>query len=290
MEVFILSRIYPQTVEGLNNTSYFYYYRKLLKMVYSIFDIKIPNEWDRDFFLENIFLRAPLVAVDSEFGVVALKCTYDGINIYGKPTRFQVVNEALRELIMGRIGIDGVLIHIGTFANSFTSLDQLLTRYATLLAEVDASMQTTLINSRVAHVFTATNTTQLKELQKVYDKITRGEPAVFLRKTPDDDANHVLFNNVKNSFIGIDLQDFKRGIINEFLTEIGINNSNTNKKERLITDEVNSNNSELNANILEWYENLKECFTKVNEMFGTDLSIELNTKVVNNMEVATDEL
>lgn len=280
---------YPNTVEGLNNTSYFYYYKKLYRMIYSIYEFTIPDTWDKDYMIEHIFLKAPLCVTDTEYGVLPLECAYNGINVFGKPTRFQINNPVLRELINGVIGVDGVMLHIGTFNNGYESLDDLITRYAVMLSEVDASMQTTLMNSRVAHVFSATSTTQLKALQKLYDKITRGEPAVFLRKTPDESADHVLFNNVKNSFIGIELQDFKRGVINEFLSEIGINNSNTNKKERLITDEVNSNNSELSANIYKWFDNIKRCFDDANAMFGLNLSVKLNEKVLQSYEKEVSE-
>ena len=51
------------------------------------------------------------------------------------------------------------------------------------------------------------------------------------------------------------------------MTFVGINNSNSEKRERLITDEVNSNNQEVKTYIAEWNENLKDCCDKVVKMF-----------------------
>ena len=67
----------------------------------------------------------------------------------------------------------------------------------------------------------------------------------------------------------------RRTIVNNFLTEIGIKNANTMKKERLISDEVNENNEEISANINIWYDNIKEGFDTFNKIYGTKLSVEL---------------
>ena len=102
--------------------------------------------------------------------------------------------------------------------------------------------------------------------KKMYDQITCGSPAVFYNNA-DGESNFYLFNT-KQSFIADDLQELKRNIINEFLTEIGINNANLGKRERLITDEVNANNEEIYANIEHWLTNIREGFNKANAMFG----------------------
>ena len=117
-------------------------------------------------------------------------------------------------------------------------------------------------------------------MQRVYDDISKGKPAVFIRKNPDESNDHALFNNVKNSFIGIELLDVKRSILNEFMSEIGINNANTQKRERLITGEVDSNKAELSANIYVWYENLKTCIDKVNKKYNLNINFDYNYDVL----------
>jgi len=67
------------------------------------------------------------------------------------------------------------------------------------------------------------------------------------------------------------VQLLKRKIINEFLTEIGINNSNLDKRERLTDDEVNANDQEVIANIQCWIDNINEGIAKINQMFGLNL-------------------
>ena len=71
----------------------------------------------------------------------------------------------------------------------------------------------------------------------------------------------------KENFIADDVQLLKRKIVNEFLTDIGINNTNLDKRERLTDDEVNANNVETVVNIKLWKQNVEKCCKYVNAMF-----------------------
>lgn len=271
----------PKSVEGLNNTSYFYYYDKLMKMIYTIFKFdNVPPYWNMPYFKEKLFNRGVLAVVDTSAGVLPLECSYDGINIWGMPVYFNINNVVLGNL-RGKIGEDGELIYFSVVENTYKSMVQLVDRYASLLANIDGSLNTTLINSRMAQVFEASSNSQLKVMEKVYDQISNGKPAVFVRKNGEEPFEHAIFNNVKNTYIGNDLIITKQSIFNEFKSEIGINNSNTQKKERLITSEVENNKEELNSNIYEWYYNLTDCINKVNAMFNLNISVSFNENVVN---------
>lgn len=271
----------PKSVEGHNNTSYFYYYDKLMKMIYTIFKFdNVPPYWNMPYFKEKLFNRGVLAVVDTSAGVLPLECSYDGINIWGMPVYFNINNVVLGNL-RGKIGEDGELIYFSVVENTYKSMVQLVDRYASLLANIDGSLNTTLINSRIAQVFEANSNSQLKVMEKVYDQISNGKPAVFVRKNGEEPFEHAIFNNVKNTYIGNDLIITKQSIFNEFKSEIGINNSNTQKKERLITSEVKNNKEELNSNIYEWYYNLSDCINKVNAMFKLNISVSFNEDVVN---------
>lgn len=45
------------------------------------------------------------------------------------------------------------------------------------------------------------------------------------------------------------------------------------KRERLISDEVNSNNAETSALVTLWLETMQDGIKKVNDMFSTDISV-----------------
>lgn len=273
----VLTDFSPQSVDGVNNSSYFYYWNKLLKMVKHIFEWKgLPPEWDRNYFLDKLYLNGLLVVFDSKVGIIPLECSTYGINVFGYPTNWRVSNVILGG-IEGTIGKDGELLYIDKRQGTFGNLRELLSRYSTMLAEVDGSIESALINSRTAHIFMCENDGTLKTWQKAYDEITTGKPALFIQKS-DFDANseHYLFNNVKQMYVGNDLYATKKSIMNDFLTEIGVNNVQYEKKERLISDEVNVNQIELASNIWQWKQCIDECLDKINDRFNLSISIEQN--------------
>lgn len=278
----------PKEVEGLNNTSYFYYQDKLLKMIYTIFKFEnIPAEWNLAYFKEILFTRGVIAVVDTSYGAVPLECGYSGINLYGLPTDF-VINNVVLGNLQGKIGVDGELVYFSLHNRRYQSMLPLVNRYAVLLSQIDGSINTTLMNSRVAHIFEASSNAQMKTMEKVYDRISEGKPAVFIRKNSEEGFDHALFNNVKQTYIGNDLLVTKQTIMNEFKSEIGINNSNTQKKERLITSEVESNKAELNSNIYEWYLNLKDSIDRVNKMFNLNILFNFNNDVLNLKDENTE--
>lgn len=65
-----------------------------------------------------------------------------------------------------------------------------------------------------------------------------------------------------------------RKIEQMFATDIGIPNANTDKKERMIVDEVNSNNFETQSRCDMWLMSMQKEFEKANKMFGLNLSVD----------------
>ena len=116
----------------------------------------------------------------------------------------------------------------------------------------------------------------------MYDELASGNPAVVLDKNLFDDdgkPNWMIFNqNVAQTYIAGTVLDDMRKWECRFDTEIGIPNSNTEKRERLITDEVQSNNVEVKCKAALWLETLQECVKKVNAMFKTDISVDWRFK------------
>ena len=101
-----------------------------------------------------------------------------------------------------------------------------------------------------------------------------GEPAVFVNGDAVNKENF-FFNNVKQNFVGEEIQRLKRMIQNDFLTEIGLNNANLDKRERMIQSEVDANNEEIQNNVQLWLDNIREGFRVANDLYGLGLKVEL---------------
>lgn len=284
---------FPKKVEGLNNTSYFYYRNVLLTKLYSVIrPINFPIEWDLDYIYNAVFLNGYMCITDTTAGVLPLECGIGGVNFFNKPTTAFIANPILGTFDR-TLDQDCVLLYFWNIYGQYMTVNDIVTRYATKLANVDGSIDISLVNSRVAHVFEADTEGQKRTLEKLYDDVSAGRPAIILKKGQqsmfDKEGNHRDFLNVKNTFIGNDLMLMKKSIMNEFLTEIGIKNANTDKRERLNGDEVNSNNQETRALVDIWVDTLNKCCDKVNAMFGLDIRFKLNPNLTEYHNKEDDE-
>lgn len=279
----------PKDVHGTSNSSFAFYYRQLYMKIFSVFRFKdLPEIQDKDFLQETLFREGVMCAFtpNNSAGPILLNGSATGYNMFYHPSQFIVANPVLGNYTLD-IGVNCELLDLGHVNGDFYSFEPLVVRYASLLASIDGSLNMTLMNSRVAQVFTSDSNATLKTMQKIYDDVSEGKPAVFLAKGLRDDVEmKPYFNNVKNTYIGTELLQDRQTIMNQFLTEIGINNANTQKRERLITAEADSNQGEVKAIVDEVLDRMNICFDKINAMFGTNMSVSLNTKVVgdSNME------
>lgn len=281
----------PKSVNDMTNNSFFYYQFQLMTKLKSVLTVEgYPNNWNIDNMWDVLLKNGYIPIVKTDIGTLALEGGFYGQNMYYMPTNVLVANPVLGN-IDKKIGEDGDLLYINYEYNKFQGVMSLINRYAVLLANIDCSLNVSLMNSRVAHVFEAETDAQVKSLQKMYDDVSKGNPAVFLKKGlkplgADKDGGYFL--NVKNTYIGNDLLLTKRSIMNEFLTEIGINNANTDKRERLNSDEVNANNSEVRCTIVRYIDSLNECARKINENPNfndiTNLHFSINSRVINQIQ------
>lgn len=77
-------------------------------------------------------------------------------------------------------------------------------------------------------------------------------------------------------FAGDKLASDYRYFHNRNLSILGYNNENIEKKERLLVDEVNSNNEVINSFYTTALNCQRECFEQVNKMFGYNIRVEAN--------------
>lgn len=70
------------------------------------------------------------------------------------------------------------------------------------------------------------------------------------------------------------LSDYENFYRNKVLTFLGINNANTDKKERLITNEVDANNEYIQINLDLMYDMRKRFCDEVNTKFGINIKVE----------------
>lgn len=267
----IENMVSPNTIHCRNNALFAYFQRYLLLDVFSIYKWTLPETWDEDYFKTLLFCTGRVGIVNTnEFGVIPQFCTLGGYNVFYRPAWIMVTNPLLPNTITADIGKDCTVIKL---MPDYGGISDLVSHYADKLALASETVEVDLNNIKIATIFAAENKAQAEAYKKMFDKVASGDPAVVLDKNlfnEDGSPRWIPFSqNVRNTYIITDLINDIRSIRNEFLTEIGIpNNNNSAKRERMIVDEVNANNTETKAKSSLWLESIKKGFEQTKKLFS----------------------
>lgn len=274
----VISNVEPSTVHARDSVITWYWRRWLLQKAMSLFTWKLPENWDRDYFLYTLYCWGYVAIVKTDkYGVIPQGCTLGGLNVFYRPTWALISNPLLKGILKPVIDEQCTLFKLRP---DYAGIMDVTNHYAELLAMTTETVATNLYNSQLSYVFTATGKAAAESFKKLYDRIHSGNPAAVIDRTLLDKDGKPAWSafeqNLRNVFICPELQSFKKDLLDEYLTLIGIPTANTEKKERLIVDEVNSNNVETAIDWDRCLEGLQRTCEKTREMFGIpedDLSV-----------------
>ena len=270
------SQVTPSTVHVKDSGLCRYFTKYLLQKAMSVFEWDLPETWNKDYFLYVLYCWGYVAVVNTDkFGVIPQGCGLKGYDVFYAPTHAVIANPLLSGILEPRIGTQCELLKLQP---DFSGILDLVGHYAEQMALASQSVSVNLLNSKLSYVFTAKTKALAESLKKMYDQIASGEPAVVidsrLKNAADGEETWKAFEqNVGGNYIVTDLLADLRKIEAMFDTEIGIPNANTDKRERLIQDEVNANNIETFSKCAMWLENLQDACKRVNDMFGLSISV-----------------
>lgn len=267
----------PSTVHASDNFQAAFYRRYLFQEFLSLFKFEIPDEWSLDYLQFTLFIWGYLVIFKTdEFGVIPQQCGLTGFDIFYRPTTATVANPQLRKNYNNlQIGKNCVVVKMSP---DYCGVWDLINFYADQMAIAIQSFSMNLLNTKFAYVFGAKNKAIAESFKKMFDEVSAGNPAVVVDKNLFNSTTGELdmsyFNrDVKSSFIANDILETMRKIKVMFFNDIGVPNANTEKKERLVIDEVNANNIETQVKYKLWLSEIERSFKKANEMFNLNLSV-----------------
>lgn len=278
------SGLSPSTVHVKNVGLQRFFRRYLLQRAMAVFKWQMPETWNVDFFLYTLYVYGFVGIIETDkFGVIPQNCTLYGYNVFYQPTNIIVSNPLLRGIIKPKIGEDCVLVKLQP---DYGGVMDLVNYYADMMALCAETASVNLLNSHLSYIFPAKDKASAETYKKMFDKVASGEPAVVLDKSlfkEDGTQSWEPFTqNIGQNYIVDKIFTDLRSLENMFDTAVGIPNANTQKKERLITDEVNSNNVETTLTAAKWLEQLKQSCKEANQMFGISLSVDWRVKPGDN--------
>lgn len=149
-----------------------------------------------------------------------------------------------------------------------------LWQYAYRLAEVQRTIDINCQNQRTARVMLGDENQRLT-LLNLAKAVDVGERWVKADKTLDLEAVQVL--DITAPYVANDMQVYKHQLWNEALTYLGIENVNTDKKERLISDEVVNNMGDVEAERFTRLNARKQACDEINELFGLSVDVDFRS-------------
>lgn len=209
---------------------------------------------------------------DKQYGLMCLPCQGDGkLNVYGDYTKYRAVGNNFSCSVPSDkcVLIENNKLRMPTHKAVFYFVQRLY--------DLTRTMDVNVKQLRLQTVFSATDENALT-VKKIIDEIDEYNWAIITDKkaiNPEEIVKAVV-TGVKP--LTAELTDRYNAVMNEALTYFGINNSNTDKRERLITDEANANNQLIDSCAQMFLEARKRACEEINEKFGTNINVELRNK------------
>ena len=210
-------------------------------------------------------------------------------DVYYRPTICTVANPALNLSKDFVINKDCVIVKNDS---NMVGLSHTISKYNTLITENEITILIALINSRMSIIFSGADSATKTSAEQYLNMIKQGKLGVISDNAFLESLSINMGNNTRNNVFEdlIRLNMYLKASLNN---SIGLNSNTALKKERLITAEIDVNNTSLYPLIDDMLECRRIGVEKINELFGTEITVELNSswdyRQLNGMSIHNTE-
>lgn len=157
--------------------------------------------------------------------------------------------------------------------------------YARKLYDIDRALMTNIHLQRFP-LIVKTSESQRMTVENLMSKYEGNEPFILANKNLDIEGIQVL--ETKVPFVADKLMQTKNQIWNEVLQYLGIETVNTEKAERLITDEVSANLGYTHAQRFVRLNMRRQACEQINRMFGLDIWVDFRSDINTTFNQTTE--
>lgn len=276
-----------------------YYFKTLTNKVAELIRLKkLPDHIDEEFLKESLILDGRVCFTEFNSHIYALTGNVGGeVDCYKVPTYFIIANPVLgsKEVKVrhrdGSTSVDGLegivvgLTHVDTelSLNTARGLYNLIYNYAGMLADNFVSLNCAQINSRVQVAYVADNQNLANTAETVLKDLYNGKPYKVLSQ---DILNKLTVSPVAASGANttiISLIEAHATILADFWSELGIAYNGNRKRQYVGQAEASMDTGSLNLNIDSIINSIKDGIERVNDLFGTDIEVEIDENAFENV-------
>ena len=283
--------------DGVTNVedNFRFYFKQLTNITTSLFKWKnLPSTVDERFLMENLILRGRVCWTQFNSKIYTLDGNEGGEpNVYYEPQFFIIANPILgsKEVRIRNKdgsdsidGLDGILMgltdmdHFADFGGN-GGLYGLIYQTAGLLADNTSSINCAQINGRVSQLWVADSDELARTVEEVVRDIYEGRPYRILTQDIIDQVHTLPAAQQGQANTLLNLIEARRSIYQDFFNQLGIGYQGNSKRERVNTAEIGLMRGCLDVSLSNMERNLKADLERVNELFGTDIEVEVNEEV-----------
>lgn len=276
--------------------NYDFYFKWLLNKTAACFYITgLPDTINETYLKTNLLLDGNIGITDFDGKLYACIGSQGGPpDEYYKGTIYTIANPVLGSK-MAKIGTDCIVVYnneLDQFTGDcwISGLYELINQTATLLADNIVSISCCQINTRVQAMAVAESEAQALGAEIALKRLYAGQPYQVLRSDMIDKLTVNPINNTASGQNIAELVELHNYIISNYFQSIGVRSNNIRKKSHVLQDEIDVQNDYLQISIFEILASWQAGFDKVNELYGTDIHVELNPALLDTIiESETDD-
>ena len=238
--------------------------------------------------LTNTSKNTVSVGFDEDKGLLIF-CPYAVMqwNIEDEPSVISYVNTRGATFIPKEPKIVNKDCVIGWAHTSHMPVMSLVRYYIDRIVDVENTINTNLFVHKLPRLIICSPQDRAR-VRDIVEAIERGENKIFL-DVDDWQAVKNVLESGQSSYIIDKLYLYKQNLENELLSFLGINNIQIEKKERLITDEAESNNQLINDSSDCFLDSLKAFCEEISKVLDYEITVEANSNPASNEEYEEDE-
>lgn len=252
-----------------NSNTYRQYFNRLMELSMSMFEWKnLPDTMDARYLELGLFENGSMVVFEDEvMGLLNLNVNSAGnFDCYGNPIMRQAYsryNGYIKDLSPD----DSVIIWNNALrTNSILDVQMFALRLYNLDRIIDVN-----VNAQKTPVMILADEAQRMTMLNLYKEYDGNQPFIFGSK--DLDLKSVTSLNTDAPYISDKIQELKAEIWNEALTYLGISNVGFQKRERMVSDEVNRLQGGAIASRYSRLSARETAVKQINDMFGTKIEV-----------------